>query len=111
MPQLEARYHRLQLVDPGIVNRPIQTYACVILCGCGSCGDELADVRLTVGGDHLRIDVRPGYSQVPIGAWRWSRHARRSYRGAASHAPRLPKNPGCQRLVTKHGDQVVVGRH
>jgi hypothetical protein len=109
MSQLEARYHHMQLVDPGIVDRDAQTYSCVILCGCGGCGDQLAYVCLH--GDHWSVEVRLGYSQSSPGVWRWSRHARRSYRHAGSHAPRLPipTTPRLQRLVTKHGDQVVRG--
>lgn len=110
MSQLEARYHRMHhLVGPDIVNRPVLTYACVILCGCGGCGDQLAYACLT--GDHWSIDLRLGYSQSSPGVWRWSRHARRSYRHAGSHAPRLPMptDPGLHHLVTKQGDKVIRG--
>jgi hypothetical protein len=112
MSQLEARYHRMELVDPGIVDRDARSYSCVILCGCGGCGDQLAYARAFLDSDHWSLDLRLGYAQSSPGVWRWSRHARRSYRHAASHAPRLlpiPTDPGLHHLVTKQGDKVIRG--
>src|SRR5258708_36045420 len=111
---LEARYHRLHLYDAeDVPGHPVRTVAGPVLCGCGSCGDTLAEVVLTpfTNDRQLRwsVELLQGYSEVTPSVWRWSRHARRSPRGAPHTAPR-PRfwQPLCG-VITKRGELVVNG--
>jgi hypothetical protein len=115
MPKpLEARYHRLHLHNEDIDGQTLLTVAGVVLCGCGSCGDELAEVVLTpfTFDSQLRwnVAVRRGYARVAPGTWRWSRHAQRSFRGAGHHAPKVQfrgeDGPGVE-IVTARGDRII----
>jgi hypothetical protein len=117
LKSLEARYHRLHLYDPEDVPPAlrVRTVAGTVLCGCGSCGDTLAEVVLTpfTTDRQLRwsVEVLQGYSEVAPGVWRWSRHAQRSPRGAPHAAPRPRFWQPLGGVITKRGELVVNGPH
>jgi hypothetical protein len=96
MTPLEARYHRLHLHNSDIAGHPIRTVAGPVLCGCGSCGDELAEVVLIPFDLSWGIEIRRGYSQDRTGVWRWNRHDDR----------RRPVRWGGQ-LITARGDLIT----
>jgi hypothetical protein len=109
---LEARYHRLHLYAAGEVPGLV-TVAGPVLCGCGSCGDTLAEVVLTpfTSDFQLRwvVEILHGFSEVAPGVWRWSRHAQRSRRGAPHTAPRPRFYRTMGGVITARGDLVVNG--
>jgi hypothetical protein len=110
---LEARYHRLHPYDakdvPGL-----RTVAGPVLCGCASCGDELAEVVLMPSFTGTRelgwiIEVLRGYSRAAPGIWRWSRHAARSKRGMPHNAARPNFWQPLEGVITRRGELVVNG--
>lgn len=109
MNRPEARY-RLRYDEVFLGHKRLDGLFATARCGCqgGSCGDELATLILWNVERPWVWDVwvKRGYSQRPPGSgvWMWSRHARRSRRGAPDHAPALGSG-----TVTRQGD-VVLGR-